>query len=291
MLGWPCVLSIRRAFPRSRVYWAGADNLLFWLTPLNIIKLPGGLAKEIQKLYHTRKWPQSLSDIKVFWFGIHRVTTACLDNRLIFLRGVEESNKAGFTKTCINQLKKNGIPAEADWEKTWNDYFGPITNPEHVLIFPGSGNRKKNWPLKKYICLAEALQKEGLIIKFILGPVEQEQGLEISGFNSIICKNYEHLQELIKKSLFIVGNDCGPMHLAGMFNVPGIALFGPTAQEIWGPHGIDIVSSPRSCCPCSRNGIIECPDPVCMNEIEVDKVMDVIHKRLQLKMGSRQAIK
>lgn len=283
ILGWPCVLSIRRTFPQARVYWAGADDLLFWLNPLNINKVPGSLATEIPKLYHTLEWPKTLSGSGVFWFGIHKVTTACLDHRLIFLTGVDGSNRVGFTETCFNQLGKNGILPAADWEKAWNDYFGPPDNPEHVLIFPGSGNRKKNWPLKKYICLAEALQEQGLKIKFILGPVEKEQGLNISGFDTIICQNYENLQELIKKSLFVVGNDCGPMHLAGMFNVPGIALFGPTAQEIWRPHGIEIVSSPRSCCPCSRNGVIECPDPLCMYEIEVDKVMHMIQEKIQIK--------
>jgi ADP-heptose:LPS heptosyltransferase len=279
ILSWPCVFSIRKTFPQARVYWAGADDLLIWLNPLDIHKIPGSLATEIPKLYHTRVWPKSLSGSRVFWFGIHRVTTACLDQRLIFLTGVNGSKNVGFTETCFNQLRENGILPAADWKKAWNDYFGPSVNPEHVLIFPGSGNRKKNWPLKKYICLAESLQKQGLKTKFILGPVEKELGLNISGFDTTICRNYENLQELIKKALFVVGNDCGPMHLAGMFNVPGVALFGPTAQEIWRPHGIDIASSPRSCCPCSRNGVIECADPICMDEIKVDKVTQMIQEK------------
>lgn len=280
VLSWPCMLSIRTAFARARIYWVGQNDLLLWLKPLKIIRLPYSLEKEVCRLYHVPEWPRALANCMIFWFGIDRVTTCCQDKRLIFLTGVDGSARTDFRTACSRQLGSHGIKPVNNWRKAWNDYFGPRKHPEYISIFPGSGNRKKNWPLEKYLTLASKLQKQGLKVTFVMGPAEQERGMNISGFETITCHNYEHLQDLIKRALLVIGNDCGPMHLAGMFNVPGIALFGPTPPAIWKPNGIDIISSPRSCCPCSETSVINCSDPLCMDEIGVDRVMNLIQKKI-----------
>lgn len=288
LLCWPSMLSIRTAFPDSSIFWAGRTDFLFWLNPLRICRLPGTLISSISGLYHVHKWPAALEGYKVFWFGINRVTTSCVDHRLIFLTGVDREASTNFRKTCLSILEKNGIFSDNDWKNAWNDFFGPKKSPEYVLLFPGSGNRKKNWPLENYLGLAHLLEKKGFKVKFVLGPVEQEQGVDVQGFDAITCHNYEQLQNLIKKALFVVGNDCGPMHLAGMFNVPGIALFGPTSPEIWGPHGIDIITSPKPCRPCSETAIIDCLDPACMSEIKIEKIMKIMEKRISNRVGFGQ---
>ncbi len=35
---------------------------------------------------------------------------------------------------------------------------------------------------------------------------------------------------IIKKSIFVIGNDSGPSHIASCLRKPGIALFGPTTS-------------------------------------------------------------
>jgi len=280
LLGWPSMLSIRSAFPEAGIYWAGRADYLYWLNPLRINRLPRLLENTLALLYHTRNWPDALEKYSVFWFGINRITTLCRDRRLLFLTGVDRTGSAGFRKTCLSRLEKNGIQPSNDWQKIWNDYFGPKKKPEHALIFPGSGNNKKNWPLKAYLELAHLLKMQGFSIKFVLGPIEQEQGLNIPGFDKVVCHNLLYLQELIKKSWFVIGNDCGPMQLAGMFNVPGVALFGPTSPDIWAPHGIETITSFWSCRPCSETGVIDCPDPVCMSDIDIDQVMKILKERI-----------
>ncbi len=280
VLGWPCLLSIRSAFPRACIYWAGRDDFLHWLNPMKISKLPRILENRVSKLYYSSKWPESLDNFRLFWFGIDRVTTSCQDSRLIFLTGVDRSRHVNFRKALFSCLKKYGILPVADWQKVWLGFFGPRKPSEHVLIFPGSGNRKKNWPFKNYLCLADLLRKQGFRIIIVLGPVEQEQGLNIPDFDTIDCQNYVHLQELIKKALFVIGNDCGPMHLAGMFNVPGVALFGPTPPEIWKPQGMNTVKSDMPCAPCSETAAVDCLDPLCMNGITIDQVMELVRKKI-----------
>ncbi len=46
------------------------------------------------------------------------------------------------------------------------------------------------------------------------------------------------LAQRLRQVRAIVSNDAGPAHLAGMYNVPGAVLFGPTSPEIWGVPGL-----------------------------------------------------
>ena len=46
-------------------------------------------------------------------------------------------------------------------------------------------------------------------------------------FNNL---NLMDVAGVIKKSIFVIGNDSGPTHIASCLRKPGIALFGPTTS-------------------------------------------------------------
>jgi ADP-heptose:LPS heptosyltransferase len=82
------------------------------------------------------------------------------------------------------------------------------------------------------------------------------------------------LVALINRSALVVCNDSGPMHIAGVLNIPTIALFGPSDPHIWAPVGernITLACAPMECMPCDQK---HCPyeGNHCMTRISVDEV-------------------
>ena len=65
----------------------------------------------------------------------------------------------------------------------------------------------------------------------ILGPEELEMNHSFPGH---ILQNldWSQLSGIIKNSLFVVGNDSGPSHIASCLNNKGLALFGSSTSAI-----------------------------------------------------------
>jgi hypothetical protein len=45
--------------------------------------------------------------------------------------------------------------------------------------------------------------------------------------------NWQQVAALFSKALVVVGNDSAPIHLAGLMDIPGLALLGPTTANIF----------------------------------------------------------
>jgi ADP-heptose:LPS heptosyltransferase len=83
-----------------------------------------------------------------------------------------------------------------------------------ILIHPGSGSPKKNWP------------------HFAELQSRLERGRQMPMNLSLL----DLMQEISRSRVFI-GNDSGITHLAAYIGCPTVALFGPTDPRIWGPIG------------------------------------------------------
>ena len=105
------------------------------------------------------------------------------------------------------------------------------------------------------------------------GPVEREQGIEVQGFDVLRPDDLFVLQEALVRARLAVGNDCGPMHLAGMLGLPGLVLFGPTSARQWGPFGLRTLSRDILCRPCTQTTAdLDCGNPVCLLELDQEAV-------------------
>lgn len=90
------------------------------------------------------------------------------------------------------------------------------------------------------------------------------------------------LMGVIKRCAVFITNDTGPMHIAAAYNVPVVAVFGPTDHRETAPLGDRqaIVRHPVECSPCFLR---ECPiDHRCMSRIAVDDVYDAAVRQLQV---------
>jgi len=90
------------------------------------------------------------------------------------------------------------------------------------------------------------------------------------------------LQEALVRARLVVGNDCGPMHLAGMLGLPGLVLFGPTSARQWGPVGLDTLSLDIPCRPCTQTTAdLDCDNPVCLLELGLEAVRDALARVIE----------
>jgi heptosyltransferase-2 len=102
---------------------------------------------------------------------------------------------------------------------------------------------------------------------------------------SVVCSGQTTVRELmalVKRCQLFLTNDTGPMHVAAAFNVPLVAIFGPTDWQTTSPFGVDaqLVRQPVSCAPCLLR---ECPiDHRCMTGVTVEQVHGAAARHLPL---------
>ena len=110
-----------------------------------------------------------------------------------------------------------------------------------VVMHTGSGSIKKNWPLERYIHVAERVDNP---VTFILGPAELDRGIEKTipwdCFNFLWKNTLADVCDELAGAEVYIGNDSGISHLAAMCSTPSIILFGPTDPAVWSPLGKDV---------------------------------------------------
>lgn len=155
-------------------------------------------------------------------------------------------------------------------------------------INPGASyGSAKRWYPQEFAKVAEELSSQYDIVIFG-GPGEKDIAMDIE--QSLIEKgvdNYQNLAgsttipELIdhisKLDLFITG-DSGPMHVAAAFQVPTVAIFGPTKDNEtsqWMNEKSIIVKKNLDCQPCMKR---TCPlqHHDCMNLIKAVDVLSAV---------------
>jgi hypothetical protein len=110
--------------------------------------------------------------------------------------------------------------------------------PERFLaLHPGSGSPAKCWPGERFGALAGSLAGPTRFL-VALGPAEEDQRWEqLAG--ALVARELplRSLGALLSLAGLYVGNDSGVSHLAAASGARTLALFGPTAPDVWLPVG------------------------------------------------------
>jgi heptosyltransferase-2 len=124
---------------------------------------------------------------------------------------------------------------------------------KQIALHPGSGSEKKNWPEPKWANLLQhLLNSTDFNLLLIGGEAEGERLQRLAAALSIrrtkVAQSLPltNLARLIQPSAAFIGHDSGISHLAAALDVPGIVLWGNTAEEIWRPphERVTIVKNP-----------------------------------------------
>lgn len=169
-----------------------------------------------------------------------------------------------------------------DSERSWAQEQlpeGPV-----VTINPGAAyGSAKRWYPDRFAAVADFLAKEyGMNAVLIGGPGEVEIGNDIESAMHSPVQNFvgktsvRQMMSLIDAASLMITNDSGPMHVAAGFNVPIVAIFGPTNHTTTSPFSDNyrIVRHDVECSPCMLR---ECPiDHRCMDRVTVDDVIEAV---------------
>ena len=157
--------------------------------------------------------------------------------------------KIHVSQHILSNLVGFGLLEESDKDTcmTWSlsidsDRRNPEHDPSKIIIHPGSGSRKKCWPISNFVKVASSMDAGGKQPEFILGPAEYDLYdilMQSRRFNANVHKieTLTELAGLLKIGGGFVGNDSGVSHLAAFIGLPTVAVFGPSDPKLWKPMG------------------------------------------------------
>ena len=140
-----------------------------------------------------------------------------------------------------------------------------------VGIHAGSAWPTKCWPMEYFVELISKLQTELGVQVVLVGGGKQDTDLGekicqlAKGHAASLCgkTSLADLMALMKHLSLFITNDSGPMHIATAFDVPTLAIFGPTTRELgFFPYGqghrvMEVKN--LECRPCALHGGKKCP--------------------------------
>jgi heptosyltransferase-2 len=164
------------------------------------------------------------------------------------------------------------------------------SNKKLLGINPGASyGSAKRWYPEEFATVASELSNQYDVVIFG-GPGEKDIAMDIeSSLSEREVKNYQNLagqtsiSELIEHisslDLFVTG-DSGPMHVAAAFQIPTVAIFGPTKGDEtsqWMNKKSIIVKKDLDCQPCMQR---TCPlgHHNCMQLIKANAVLKSINQ-------------
>jgi ADP-heptose:LPS heptosyltransferase len=207
------------------------------------------------------------------------------------------NEKVHLTDHLLKQFAQYGLPAsesnpklhlkesDREWARDFWESKG-VTVKERskvIILHPGSGGKKKVWPLDRFLNLTRTLQ-DHLRSKtlIVLGPAEGpevQKAFEGMKPNApLLAKGLGLVQlaSVMEGCWFFIGNDSGISHMAAALGLPTLVIFGPTDQRVWSPRGEKtfVVCRGVPCSPCPRERFFQCKDAECLRSIEMSEVLE-----------------
>lgn len=146
-----------------------------------------------------------------------------------------------------------------------------------IVLHPGSGGRRKNWPLANWVSLAQDLVHHRRVL-FLAGPAEEAEVDRLKtalGPTIPVAENLPlpAVAGLIASGCGYIGHDSGVSHLSALMGRPTVVLFGPTRPAHWAPLGpaVRILAPPENR-----------PDPLDWNWLEPQKVVETLKELMTI---------
>jgi len=216
------------------------------------VAVAGGIAQAAQDLdrveFHTI-FDTPSERLRAFLRNFERV--------IVWMRDADGAIRRGLRDCGVAKAEVfPGLP-EAEWTRHASEYYAhclgfheisplrlaipPVSPPLDVVIHPGSGSPRKNWPIENFIEAAQVLVARGRRVTWCVGPAEAERGIlpDLSG-ELLQCASLVDLALRLASARQYIGNDSGITHLAAALGVPTVAIFGPTDPGVWAPRGENV---------------------------------------------------
>lgn len=201
------------------------------------------------------------------WRDLWRATIATRWTRVVDLRSsmiahllmAEQRSIFHGAKTPLHKVQQYGQllrldppPAPRLWTTPAAEAAARAALPDDVPVLalaPAANWRGKEWPLERFVTLAERLthpggvlaqariavfcapqEREGVLP--LLSALPQERLIDVAGRLDLLA-----LFAAFKRCRMFIGNDSGLMHMAACAGVPTLGLFGPSDERLYAPWG------------------------------------------------------
>lgn len=152
----------------------------------------------------------------------------------------------------FGELRYEAIPSPAETDTSWltADIAKFQLPARYALLVPGCspGHSHKRWPARHYARTVNNLHTMGIASVLIGTAAEKDvldeiQHLAPTAINLCGQTSLFDIAELARQAQIAIGNDTGPMHIAGIVGCPAISLFsGKTDPEKSKPLGARVVA-------------------------------------------------
>jgi heptosyltransferase-2 len=168
----------------------------------------------------------------------------------------DEGGRAHATEAFLKPLEKLTIFG-AETAPRLNIPLAPdnaLPPGKWLAVHPGSGSEGKNWPERKWAeLLPMVVANTDLNILLIGGEAEGERlgmlSATLPAARMKLARNLPlpALAQQMKQCTAFIGHDSGISHLAAALDLPGLILWGYSAQHIWRPKSdkLIIVREPK----------------------------------------------
>ena len=144
-----------------------------------------------------------------------------------------------------------------------------VTDPGKIaVIAPYSSQDIKSWPGSYFLEVISYLDANGFLI-LILGTsddLEDSMGMITPAYKNVFSlagkTDIRQVAALIAVSTVVVGIDTGVLHIASCFDIPVIAIFGPTRPLEFKPYSPFTSVVDSGACECNQFLHLECDCPV-----------------------------
>ena len=261
ILTLPAIAALRRQFPAAHLEVLGYPHIAQ-------LALAGGLVNRVQSIearalagFFARGGAlvENLADyfsefdlILSYLYDPDGVfeTNVSLCTRAQFIVGPHRANEAArlhATKVYLQPLERLAI-FDADpiprlaLAPGAGSINSQLTTLNLLALHPGSGSERKNWPEAKWgELLGRLMQSTDFDLLIVGGEAEGERLKRLAA--PLSPSRYQVAQSLPLAELahrlancrVFIGHDSGISHLAAAVGLPGMVLWGDTAEEIWRP--------------------------------------------------------
>lgn len=262
ILALPAIEALKSAWPEARLTLWGYPERWSWL-PTGFLQQVHDFQRLPTYRLFTRdgglpdRWRRFLArqDVIISWYGDavfaenlrkqSRGRVICRPYRPRELRYhasrffLESLSPLGIAASLT--LPELHPPAEALREA--RSLMGDIRRPV-LVIHPGSGSRKKCWPLNHMAAAANAWM--GSVI-WLFGPADEEVLADLNKLTPVLPGIKIVNQPLAVAAGILclgdafLGNDSGMSHLSAALGRPTVAIFTQTDPDIWKPVGKKVV--------------------------------------------------
>jgi len=210
-------------------------------------------------------------------------------HRINFTRKNSEYHEAQLNHELLRPFGLTTLPTLEEIIKTTEHFYISktplpkefVSLKNYTILHPKSQGSAREWPIEKYISLANMLVENGQTVVFT-GTENEGQLFRASLPNHPLVVDstgklsLEQLMTLIAGAKNLVACSTGPLHIAGYLNVNTVGLFSPRRPihpgrwKALGPN-VNILVNDEQCPTCKQKQ--ECN---CIADISIEAVMDVL---------------